>query len=72
MWALLMTAYRTGLSLQTAGVDSMVFAVACTFSHSAGCVWNDICDREFDARVGTHMITHTPSHQAQYIGDLLR
>ena len=66
-----MTAYRTGLSLQTVGVDSLVFAVACTFSHSAGCIWNDICDREFDGRVGTYMITRIPSHQVQLNSDII-
>ncbi|KAH9930233.1 UbiA prenyltransferase family-domain-containing protein [Fomitopsis serialis] len=40
MWGMLMIA-----------VHALVHAIACTFAHSAGCIWNDICDRNFDRQI---------------------
>lgn len=60
VWALLMTACRSGLSPQTVGVDALVLAVASTFGHNASCIWNDICDRDIDGRVGTYTPIPTP------------
>ncbi|KAH9832526.1 UbiA prenyltransferase [Rhodofomes roseus] len=51
MWALLMSAYRLSLPPRTVAVHALVHAVACTFAHSAGCIWNDICDRDIDKHV---------------------
>ena len=47
-----MNAYRSGLSPRTVLVHAAVHAVACSFAHSAACIWNDICDRDFDRHVG--------------------
>ena len=30
----------------------LILFVAATLYHSAFCVWNDICDRDLDAKVG--------------------
>ena len=54
VWGLLMTAYRTGLPLRTVSMDALVLAVAATFCHNASCIWNDICDRDIDGRVGMY------------------
>lgn len=53
VWGLLMNAYHVRLSPRTVLMHAIVHAVACTFAHSAACIWNDICDRDFDRHVGT-------------------
>ncbi|EPS94877.1 hypothetical protein FOMPIDRAFT_1133512 [Fomitopsis schrenkii] len=51
MWGLLMNAYRSGTAPRIVLAQALVHAVACTFGHNAGCIWNDICDRQFDRHV---------------------
>lgn len=53
-----MAVYRTGLPLQKVCMDTLVLAVACTFCHNASCIWNDICDRDIDGRVGESNAPH--------------
>lgn len=48
-----MNAYRSGTAPRIVLAQALVHAVACTFGHNAGCIWNDICDRQFDRHVGT-------------------
>lgn len=47
-----MAAYRTGLGPQQVAIQSLAYFVGSVLLHSAACVINDICDREFDRQVG--------------------
>ncbi|KAI0726358.1 UbiA prenyltransferase family-domain-containing protein [Fomitopsis betulina] len=51
MWGLLMNAHRLGTAPRIVLAQAIVHAVAGTFVHNAGCIWNDICDRRFDRHV---------------------
>lgn len=47
-----MNAHRLGTAPRIVLAQAIVHAVAGTFVHNAGCIWNDICDRRFDRHVG--------------------
>ncbi|KZT68758.1 UbiA prenyltransferase [Daedalea quercina L-15889] len=51
MWGLAMSAYRLNLSLQQVVIQAIGHLVASTIRHNAACIWNDICDRDFDCLV---------------------
>lgn len=48
-----MAAYALGTPLRDLVTQTALFAVGSTLLHSAACVLNDICDIEFDRKVGT-------------------
>ncbi|KAJ7820494.1 UbiA prenyltransferase family-domain-containing protein [Mycena leptocephala] len=50
-WGLLMAAYSVGLPPRNLIVQTAMFALGSTLLHSAACVLNDICDRDFDRKV---------------------
>ncbi|OCH90316.1 4-hydroxybenzoate polyprenyl transferase [Obba rivulosa] len=50
-WGLTMAARSVSLPPQTFAVETMMFLLGSTLLHSAACVLNDICDRDFDAQV---------------------
>jgi 4-hydroxybenzoate polyprenyltransferase len=47
-----MAAYKLSLDPRTLSTHTLLFAVGSTLVHSAACVINDICDRNFDKQVG--------------------
>lgn len=47
-----MVAYRTHVSVAHLALYTVVFTGGSTLVHSAACVINDICDVEFDRKVG--------------------
>ncbi len=47
-----MAAYSYGLSLRDLTTELLLFAIGSTLLHSAACVLNDICDIDFDKKVG--------------------
>ena len=49
-----MAAYRTSLDVQTLAIESALFLLGSTLLHSAGCVLNDIADRDIDGKVGEY------------------
>ncbi|KZT06656.1 UbiA prenyltransferase [Laetiporus sulphureus 93-53] len=50
-WGLTLSACATGLPPKQLANVSFWFFVGGTLRHSAGCIWNDICDREYDRQV---------------------
>ena len=48
-----MAAYANDLSRHDVAIQTMMFAIGSTLMHSAACVLNDICDIDFDRKVGT-------------------
>ena len=50
-----MAAYASGLSRRDVAVQTAMFAIGSTLMHSAACVLNDICDIEFDRKVGSYL-----------------
>ncbi|KAH9931273.1 uncharacterized protein B0H18DRAFT_1083561 [Fomitopsis serialis] len=51
MWGLTMSAYRLKTPLQQIIIQATVYLLACTIRHNAACIWNDICDRNYDRQV---------------------
>ncbi|CCM01329.1 uncharacterized protein FIBRA_03378 [Fibroporia radiculosa] len=51
MWALTMCGYALGLPPRQLAIQAFAYLVGCTIRHNAACIWNDICDREFDRQV---------------------
>ncbi|KAF8909555.1 UbiA prenyltransferase family [Mucidula mucida] len=51
LWAIQMVGYSNGLPVQSLARETLVFSLGSTLLHSAACVINDICDRDFDAQV---------------------
>ncbi len=49
-----MAAYAHGINHSQLAMQMALFAVGSTLVHSAACVLNDICDIEFDRKVGTY------------------
>lgn len=47
-----MAAYSTGLGPKQVAIQSLAYFFGSVLLHSAACVINDICDREFDRQVG--------------------
>jgi 4-hydroxybenzoate polyprenyltransferase len=54
-WGIAMAAYKTGLSPHELVVMTLAYALGATLLHSAACVINDICDRDFDRQVGKNL-----------------
>lgn len=52
-WALLLAAIEVNLSTGNLLKLTTGAAAGSTLIHSAACVWSDICDVEFDKKVGT-------------------
>ncbi|KAH9912834.1 UbiA prenyltransferase [Fomitopsis serialis] len=50
-WGLTMGAFAGGISARQLAVQTFLFLVGSTLRHSAACIWNDICDREYDRQV---------------------
>ncbi|KAJ7643121.1 UbiA prenyltransferase family-domain-containing protein, partial [Mycena polygramma] len=50
-WGLAMAAYSVQLPLQSLVLQTVMFAIGSTLLHSAACILNDICDRDFDRKV---------------------
>ncbi|KZT67322.1 UbiA prenyltransferase [Daedalea quercina L-15889] len=51
VWALTMSAYRLDLPPETLAIQAVAYLIGCTVRHNAACIWNDICDRDFDRQV---------------------
>ncbi|OSX64505.1 hypothetical protein POSPLADRAFT_1065611 [Postia placenta MAD-698-R-SB12] len=51
IWGITMTAYAQSLPPKIIAVQGAVYLLGCTIRHNAACVWNDICDRDFDRQV---------------------
>lgn len=51
-YALLMSAYKTNMPLSALITRLVVYGVGSLTLRSAACVWNDICDVDFDRQVG--------------------
>jgi 4-hydroxybenzoate polyprenyltransferase len=47
-----MAAYSANLPFNNFIMQTAMFALGSTLIHSAACVLNDICDRDFDGQVG--------------------
>lgn len=47
-----MAGYKLAIKPQDLIIQTAMFAIGSTLLHSAGCVINDICDKDFDAQVG--------------------
>ncbi|KZT07212.1 UbiA prenyltransferase [Laetiporus sulphureus 93-53] len=50
-WALTMSAYTSGLPPKHLFIQGLGCLLMCTVRHSAACIWNDICDRDFDRKI---------------------
>ena len=48
-----MNAYRLNTPPHVVLVQAVVHMLVSTFAHSAGCIWDDICDRDIDRHVGS-------------------
>ena len=51
-WGVALSACRVGMPIEQVLTQIGMYLVGSTLRHSAACVWNDICDREFDRQVG--------------------
>jgi hypothetical protein len=51
-WGFLAAAYHVGLSVKEVVINILFYALLGTLIHSAGCVINDMLDRDFDRKVG--------------------
>lgn len=51
-----MAAFNYGTPVLLFAKHTVLLLLVATLSHSAFCVWNDICDRELDARVGKYSL----------------
>jgi 4-hydroxybenzoate polyprenyltransferase len=51
-WAFLSAAYRLSLPVNEVVKTTLFFALLGTLVHSAGCVMNDMLDRDLDRKVG--------------------
>lgn len=47
-----MSAYSAGVGAQALATSTAAFFIGNTVRHSAACIWNDICDKDFDRQVG--------------------
>ena len=52
VWGMTMAAYAHNIQPHELALQTTMFAVGSTLIHSAACVLNDICDIEFDRKVG--------------------
>lgn len=55
-WGIMIGAIRSGKTISYATLVKLhiYYLVGSLVYHSAGCTWNDICDKDFDARVGMY------------------
>jgi 4-hydroxybenzoate polyprenyltransferase len=51
-YSLAMAASRKNISFQLLLKNALLFLLIATLYHSAFCVWNDICDKDLDGKVG--------------------
>lgn len=51
-WGVILSARAVGLPAREVAIQTLIYAIGSTLRHNAACIWNDICDREFDRRVG--------------------
>ncbi|KIP03842.1 hypothetical protein PHLGIDRAFT_76952 [Phlebiopsis gigantea 11061_1 CR5-6] len=54
-WGITLSAFRVGMTIEQALIQLGMYLLGCTLCHSAGCIWNDICDREFDRKVAVSL-----------------
>lgn len=52
VWGFLSAAYREGLPMNEVAKDTLFYVLLGSVAHSAGCVINDMLDRDFDRKVG--------------------
>lgn len=52
VWAITMSAYRLDLPPKTIAIQAVAYLLGNTVRHNVACIWNDICDRDFDRQVG--------------------
>ena len=52
MFGAAMAASYHDIPVHTLVYNTLVFLVAASIYHSAFCVWNDICDKDLDGKVG--------------------
>ncbi|KIP03847.1 hypothetical protein PHLGIDRAFT_76947, partial [Phlebiopsis gigantea 11061_1 CR5-6] len=50
-WGVTLSACRVGMPAKQVFIQIGMYLLGSTLRHSAACVWNDICDREFDRQV---------------------
>ncbi|KAI0653388.1 UbiA prenyltransferase [Cubamyces menziesii] len=50
-WGVILSARAVGLPAREVAIQTLIYAIGSTLRHNAACIWNDICDREFDRRV---------------------
>ncbi|KAJ7776146.1 UbiA prenyltransferase family-domain-containing protein [Mycena metata] len=50
-WGLTMAAYSVRLPVHSLIIQTIMFAIGSTLLHTAACILNDICDRDFDRKV---------------------
>ncbi|KAI0331430.1 UbiA prenyltransferase [Cubamyces sp. BRFM 1775] len=50
-WGVILSARAVGLSAREVAIQTLAYAIGSTLRHNAACIWNDICDREFDRQV---------------------
>lgn len=51
-WGSLAASYHVALPMKEVVTNTLFYALLGTLVHSAGCVINDMLDREFDRKVG--------------------
>lgn len=51
-WGLTMAGYAVGTPIHDLIIQTIAFGIGSTLLHSAACVLNDICDIDFDGKVG--------------------
>lgn len=60
-WGLALATGFKGAALQSAAVPFVLFALGAGIMRAAGCVWNDITDRDFDGKVARTATRPIPS-----------
>ncbi|KAI0653389.1 UbiA prenyltransferase [Cubamyces menziesii] len=50
-WGVMLSARAVGLPPRSVVVQTLVYLLGSTLRHNAACIWNDICDRDFDRQV---------------------
>ena len=57
----MLSARAVGLLPRSVVVQTLVYLLGSTLRHNAACIWNDICDRDFDRQVGKYHALGFPS-----------
>jgi 4-hydroxybenzoate polyprenyltransferase len=55
-WGIFASAYRLHLSPLTIAAELPLYFIGSVVLHSAACIWNDVCDKDFDAKVGQYTL----------------